>query len=445
MNVTMKTAAAVLVAFMLAGCGSNHSSNASDKKSQSVQPAKPSLPAKPKTSGKATQSAKESQSGQSNQSAKPSQSPQQNQTGQASQSPQQNPAGQASQPSQQNPAGQASQPSQQNPAGQASQPSQQNPAGQATQPPQQNPAGQVTQPSQQNQTGQANQPSQQNPAGQANQPPQQNQSGQPNQPSNPIPPTVSTPQPNPVHPKVPVIPEGERVINLEGKSQGLNYLTLVSRNTGLFTENNNQAVRVDLGKLAKGQLGLHEGVFTDPNLTVDDGSGKNEVNYVVMNTPYSSYGMLFTDNQGIGAEVASFIIGKPGIETLINVPQGTATYRGEVIASIRTYGANSPYIINNAFQKEGSVTLTADFDNRRISGLLDSTNFGKINLNATDIDNPNPDYYTYRGSISPDSGVDHGDYRGVLGEHESWGVINLRVNDNGQDKIYNGIYSAPKQ
>ena len=160
-------------------------------------------------------------------------------------------------------------------------------------------------------------------------------------------------------------------------------------------------------------LGVHEGVFSDENIDgvkitklkeilpgsfpsdvkVSEVDGDvHSVNYLFINTPYSTYGALFTNeydsklfagglntNEAYGAPFTEKVASKNYIESL----KGDLVYKGDVIAVV-TKGIKGTRNVTlpEAPKVDGKVTLNAKFEPKffTVSGHIDSDTLGRIEL-----------------------------------------------------------------
>ncbi|STO53867.1 Uncharacterised protein [Canicola haemoglobinophilus] len=205
-------------------------------------------------------------------------------------------------------------------------------------------------------------------------------------------------------------------------------LHMCAGNTMTYDSGVNATTKFDLDELAKQDnkpfLGVHSGSYSDNNLSgyvidiyVNEGERiitKDEVetiNYLFVNQPYSSYGMLYTNQNDIVSFHQGLRAGeKENTETEFDVydyeieqgqktdriiwndnVKGTATYTGEVIAAISTY--EPPYFVElrHIPKVDGTITLNASFgydkDSSYITGgELNSLTIGKRTLPPMSID-----------------------------------------------------------
>ena len=160
-------------------------------------------------------------------------------------------------------------------------------------------------------------------------------------------------------------------------------------------------------------LGVHKGVFSDENIDgvkitklkeilpgsfpsdvkVSEVDGDvHSVNYLFINTPYSTYGALFTNeydsklfvgglntNEAYGAPFTEKVASKNYVESL----KGDLVYKGDVIAVV-TKGVKGTRNVTlpEAPKVDGKVTLNAKFEPKffTVSGHIDSDTLGRIEL-----------------------------------------------------------------
>lgn len=153
-------------------------------------------------------------------------------------------------------------------------------------------------------------------------------------------------------------------------------------------------------------LGSHSGTYQDKKIV----GNSNNIHYLYVNQPYSSYGALFTDadNSSLfhvqlstgrdGSRASTEEVGKGsnyaeyGVYTLNGKTAkwntnlvGDATYKGNVIARIEKQ-INGDNVASQP-QLDGNVTLNLHLDNKwessSLSGVINSNTVGQINLNKT--------------------------------------------------------------
>lgn len=185
--------------------------------------------------------------------------------------------------------------------------------------------------------------------------------------------------------------------NEQGKSRTTTYQTDSIR-LPLDGENDETINRyLDLGEQGKFSQGLNSGKVEGVTVKSFWAAATDELNYLVINQPYSSYGALFTEQDGkffyLGQNASTegstvsdnseYQVGKYNSETK-NVTwndsvAGDATYQGEVIASVIPDEARyaRPVV-------DGTIILNAHFENgydkSHVSVSLDSKSIGKVNF-----------------------------------------------------------------
>ncbi|OOF85311.1 hypothetical protein BKG93_04660 [Rodentibacter ratti] len=256
-------------------------------------------------------------------------------------------------------------------------------------------------PSQPSQPTQPEQPSEPEQPSQPSQPEQPEQPSQPAQPAQPTEPEQPTEPTQPEQPQV----TGDKVLRIstwgpydvvesnKGEFDPDFYQTYVD-NSVYSSRNIYNGFKVDLNKLSA--LGIHEGILTYPYRDgIEDKTG--ELNYIISNQPYSTYGIFYnkdavetmaTDDSD---NIVMFGIAKFNhhYDDTKDIT-GSATYKGDVIARIKTgtyqYDSNKLDALGSiVYQKDGTIEFTADFDNKKISGLLNSDSIGEVRLRETDI------------------------------------------------------------
>ena len=109
----------------------------------------------------------------------------------------------------------------------------------------------------------------------------------------------------------------------------------------LFDPSNNQTVKIM--QLSDYPEGVIKDTFKTPNI---------HTSYVrILNQPYSNAIMLYNDKTG---EIAYKAIYGGYVTKIVDLPRGTATYQGSSL------GLNT----------SGSLTLTADFDRKKVTGKI---------------------------------------------------------------------------
>lgn len=304
------------------------------------------------------------------------------------------------------------------------------------------------QPSQPSQPTQPNEPAQPSEPEQPSPPNIQGQAQQPAQPSTPAPAT----------PAIPPIAEGERIINIHGDSKVKDYFSVSSifgenSNKDLARKINNDDVEIDLSNFSNYQQGVYQGVFTHPDLIVKDGTGKNQINYMFVNQPYSSYGILMTNETDMAErDFTRFAIAVYPDNYFVS-PKGTAKYKGEVLARFETVltdyskPADERVSRHTVYQKDGTVELTANFDRKRISGYLNSDAIGQVRLSETDLP-----YRHYKGKTLENTTLEQGEYKGDFSynDQDTVGHIDIKLKevktgDIEKEGSYHAVFGATKQ
>lgn len=167
-------------------------------------------------------------------------------------------------------------------------------------------------------------------------------------------------------------------------------------------------------------LGLHQGVFTDdaidsfkilelnkdpeslmkhrsdtgiPYVTKWDEDNKN-VNYLFINTPYSTYGTLFVDEYsshlfagGVSPDVYgttySYVNDTSKLEYIPSL-KGDVYYKGNIIAVVKRAVSDTPYDFTEQPKVDGTISFKAHFGTREeqntLEGEVNSDTVGKIIL-----------------------------------------------------------------
>ena len=169
-------------------------------------------------------------------------------------------------------------------------------------------------------------------------------------------------------------------------------------------------------------------------ISIDDKS--NTINYIFINNPYSTYGVLFTNEhdqkhfyKGIKTQIYGSLYEQVNEDTseikYIDSLIGDVTYKGDVIATITRGIPGSEYgTIQDLPKVDGKITLNAHFgsfkEENSIKGQLVSNTVGTIDLLPT---TPHQTYTnthygnTFSGKVEKlDNGKDMilGGYNGVL-------------------------------
>lgn len=169
-------------------------------------------------------------------------------------------------------------------------------------------------------------------------------------------------------------------------------------------------------------------------ISIDDKS--NTINYIFINNPYSTYGVLFTNEhdqkhfyKGIKTQIYGSLYERVNEDTseikYIDSLKGDVTYKGDVIATITRGVPGSEYgTIQDLPKVDGKITLNAHFgsfkEENSIKGQLVSDTVGTIDLLPT---TPHQTYTnthygnTFSGKVEKlDNGKDMilGGYKGAL-------------------------------
>lgn len=231
---------------------------------------------------------------------------------------------------------------------------------------------------------------------------------------------------------------------------------------------NNNAVLIDIDKYAPNQ-GTNTGVINDDSLV----GNVSKLNYEIVNQPYSSYGVLFTDNsskmftviQSAGRADSGFSGDEPSLAGEYTVASsynmlspnkiqwndsvaGEAVYKGDVFAHT-IKGDNSASIA----KRDGTVTINANFvqnGESYMTGTINSDLMGEIALKEGTINNIGGIY----AQTLDYSGVKHGDFVGDYATrfggkdlNDVVGNVSLQ-NDKATAtdvKVYEAVFGATKQ
>ncbi|OOF56016.1 hypothetical protein [Rodentibacter myodis] len=279
----------------------------------------------------------------------------------------------------------------------------------------------------------------------------------------PVPPVVPPKQeeqlkPPAVRPKPesPVIEwKGERKIDLDGNSLSKDYISLtdhmrvVSVTGGLRVEPKNFAV--NLNERSENGLGWNHGSFDGEGLVVNDGTGSNQLNYDIIHQPYSYYGVLYDNNQvnSAGERLSNYqrteFIGGVYNGDPIEKPTGSASYQSKgdygVLANLQYLDLETGIAKDNRLETDGNITLTANFDENKVSGTLHSKSLGEVKLNETVI-------YGQREFLGGTNTSGGGSYRGYFSPNyqDVVGTIsNVLGKDDKGDFTYSAVFGATKQ
>ena len=261
-------------------------------------------------------------------------------------------------------------------------------------------------------------------------------------------------------------------------------------------------------------LGLHQGVFTDdaidsfkilelnkdpeslmkhrsdtgiPYVTKWDEDNKN-VNYLFINTPYSTYGTLFVDEYsshlfagGVSPDVYGttyrYVNDTSKLEYIPSL-KGDVYYKGNIIAVVKRAVADTPYDFTEQPKVDGTIAFKAHFGTREeqntLEGEINSDTVGKIILEKQYIGTNYGHLGGHRGEAYVEGKEDSlsGRYYASFSGKEASDIIgslslkpsNLylrktlmyrndnseevyRKTDTGQDLItgYDGVFGATKQ
>ncbi|MGX2957060.1 hypothetical protein ACWIYZ_08200, partial [Ursidibacter arcticus] len=263
--------------------------------------------------------------------------------------------------------------------------------------------------------------------------------------------------------------------------------------SGTILDNNN--VDLNLVELAKKDgkplLGVHQGQYINQglygevvNASVDaQGQLVTEripakdavINYLVINQPYSSYGMIYTNENDVAdfhsirratGDGARYVIETPEDDdtfeadfdvfttdnnkiTWNDAVKGSATYKGSVIATSLVQGGSHLDEISTLPKLDGTVILNANFgetwNNTYVSGEINSSTMGKIELQRSNIQS---DLSTPKGSSAAVNEL-KGTYLVRFGGkdlNEAVGEVGFNVNNPnvGEVKEYFGVFGAAK-
>ena len=168
---------------------------------------------------------------------------------------------------------------------------------------------------------------------------------------------------------------------------------------------------VNFNKLSGNQLGKFSGKATDQDYVIDYEAAKNGMNYLFVNQPYSTYGVLYTPTERYPERFAARHVAFVRVNEDGSKFPGHATYKGGVIAQISTYERRaSPWLEDQdeiSFDKketikdDGSVTvnvkMNATIGKPTMDGVINSKTIGQIKLTANEVEDrtmsigaPNP-------------------------------------------------------
>ena len=156
---------------------------------------------------------------------------------------------------------------------------------------------------------------------------------------------------------------------------------------------------VNFNKLSGNQLGKFSGKATDQDYVIDYEAARNGLNYLFVNQPYSTYGVLYTPTERYPERFAARHVAFVRVNEDGSKFPGNATYKGGVIAQISTYERTaSPWLEDQdqiSFDKkemikdDGSVTINvkmnATIGKPTMDGVINSKTIGQIKLTANEV------------------------------------------------------------
>ncbi len=271
---------------------------------------------------------------------------------------------------------------------------------------------------------------------------------------------------------------GENSLSLNGnrgvgKSETATYYADYPFILNIFGENSaiHESTFIDIDKVAPYQ-GLKEGSIHN-SLLVGDTSNNiadvSKLNYKIINQPYSSYGVLFTDagsklfaviqNAGYehfnaGGQINEYFVdGGQGNVGWNDKVVGDATYRRRVFAVTRN--ADDIFAEKTSVQLDGTVDIKAHFDRNYnqsyMTGTINSTQMGKITLPKTDISNLNTSVGNVRSeNYAVKHGSFAGDYEAKFGGKDFSDVVGSISLENStaspaEIKQYHAVFGATKK
>ncbi|MDH2998803.1 hypothetical protein A1D22_02900 [Pasteurellaceae bacterium LFhippo2] len=258
----------------------------------------------------------------------------------------------------------------------------------------------------------------------------------------------------------------------------------------------NEKVKFDLNTLKNPDgsiLGVHSGKIVNEGFVGEvisyypkETKDLTEINYLVVNQPYSSYGVLFSNENdqrffAVGQRAGSLnnstaianfsdtneysatstVVDSNSLITehrWNDAVLGDAIYKGQVIANTE----RAAYLVNQTLPKiDGTVTLNAHFDSKKdasyVSGAINSDTLGKIELPKANIVGADQilamtGYAVSGNNVHATKGSDSfvGKYETrFVGENfnDVIGRVNL-TNDKAvgkEMKHYNAVFGATKQ
>lgn len=170
---------------------------------------------------------------------------------------------------------------------------------------------------------------------------------------------------------------------------------------------------VNFNKLSGNQLGKFSGKATDQDYVIDHEAARNGLNYLFVNQPYSTYGVLYTTN----SERPTELVTRPVAFVRVNEDEskftGNATYKGGVIAKISAYERTAStwgwsegndeisWDQKDFIKDDGSVTINVKMNGTTekptMDGVINSKTIGQIKLTANEVQ----DKTTYIGAKNP--------------------------------------------
>ena len=156
---------------------------------------------------------------------------------------------------------------------------------------------------------------------------------------------------------------------------------------------------VDFNKLSGNKLGKFSGKATDQDYVIDYEAAKNGMNYLFVNQPYSTYGVLYTPKAENPEKFATRHVAFVRVNEDGSKFTGNATYKGGVIAHITSYERTaSPWLEDKdqissdkkeTIKDDGSVTVNVKMNGTTgkpmMDGVINSKTVGQIKLTANEI------------------------------------------------------------
>lgn len=157
---------------------------------------------------------------------------------------------------------------------------------------------------------------------------------------------------------------------------------------------------VNFNKLSGNKLGKFSGKATDQDYVVFDEAARNGMNYMFVNQPYSTYGVLYTptaeDPKRLATRHVAFVrVNEDGSKFT-----GNATYKGGVIAQIGAYERKADewsegekdkitYDRKEMIKDDGSVTVNVKMNGTTgkpmMDGVINSKAIGQIKLGTQEV------------------------------------------------------------